>query len=101
LRDAGLFRELRSPCGVDLTSNDYLGLARHPLVIERLAYAARHEGCGSTGSRLLRGHRDVFGAVEQRFAAFKGTDWRSYLAFVLSFMDAAQSTQVDSRPTSL
>src|SRR5262249_54050044 len=52
---------------------DYLGLARHPLVTERLAHAARSEGCGSTGSRLLRGHREVFGAVEQQFAAFKGS----------------------------
>jgi 8-amino-7-oxononanoate synthase len=38
-----------------------------------MAGAAR-EGVGSTGSRLLRGQRDAFAAIEARFAAFKGAD---------------------------
>ncbi|MGE0448976.1 MAG: aminotransferase class I/II-fold pyridoxal phosphate-dependent enzyme [Vicinamibacterales bacterium] len=69
----GLFRSLRPPAGIDLSSNDYLGLARHPRVVGAFAAAAREE-CGSTGSRLLRGERAAFSEVEARFAAFKGAD---------------------------
>jgi 8-amino-7-oxononanoate synthase len=32
------------------------------------------EGCGSTGSRLLRGERECFNAVERRFARFKSVE---------------------------
>ena len=70
---AGLRRTLRVPAGVDLSSNDYLGLASHPVLKERMAEAVRREGCGSTASRLLRGQRESFAAIEDRFAAFKGT----------------------------
>src|SRR5262245_28829835 len=70
---AGLRRVLVPPTGVDFSSNDYLNLARHPLLAERLAAAVAREGCGSTGSRLLRGEREAFQAVERRFAYFKGT----------------------------
>jgi 8-amino-7-oxononanoate synthase len=69
----GLRRELRPPSGVDLCSNDYLGLAAHPRVKERMARAACQEGCGSTGSRLLRGERQAFSALERRFARFQGS----------------------------
>ena len=75
---AGLTRRLHPPAGVDLCSNDYLGLADHPAIKARLAEATRTHGCGSTGSRLLRGHRDNFEAVERRFAAFKGTEAALY-----------------------
>jgi 8-amino-7-oxononanoate synthase len=34
--------------------------------------AVETHGVGSTGSRLLRGERDAFAAIERRFAAFKG-----------------------------
>ena len=80
LRDSNLLRQLRGPDGVDLASNDYLGLAAHPLVLERLADAIRVEGCGSTGSRLLRGDRSCFASIERRFAAFKGTDRSLYFS---------------------
>ena len=75
---AGLTRRLRPPSGIDLSSNDYLGLADHPAIKARLAEAVWTQGCGSTGSRLLRGHRDSFEAVERRFAAFKGTEAALY-----------------------
>ncbi len=75
---AGLTRRLHPPAGIDLCSNDYLGLADHPAIMARLAEATRTHGCGSTGSRLLRGHRDNFEAVERRFAAFKGTEAALY-----------------------
>ncbi|MBI4456098.1 MAG: 8-amino-7-oxononanoate synthase [Acidobacteria bacterium] len=75
---AGLRRYLRPPTGIDLSSNDYLGLSTHPLLKERMAEAVMREGCGSTGSRLLRGERTTFSAVERRFAAFKGTQAALY-----------------------
>jgi len=71
-------RELRPPEGIDLTSNDYLGLAAHPRVKERMAEAVMKEGCGSTGSRLLRGERAGFAAIESRFADFKRTEAALY-----------------------
>jgi 8-amino-7-oxononanoate synthase len=46
-------------------------MSRHPSLVERFVECVRREGCGSTGSRLLRGERDAFGQVERRFAAFK------------------------------
>lgn len=72
LEAAGLMRSLRPPSGIDLSSNDYLGLAAHPLLRQHMADAILRDGCGSTGSRLLRGERDSFSGVERRFAAFKG-----------------------------
>jgi 8-amino-7-oxononanoate synthase len=63
---------LRAPVGIDLSSNDYLGLSTHPLLCGAMAEAVAREGCGSTGSRLLRGERDAFTQLERRFAAFKG-----------------------------
>ncbi len=73
LKARGLLRSLRAPSGIDLSSNDYLNLSKHPLLVERMADAVAREGCGSTGSRLLRGERDCFGDFERRFARFKGT----------------------------
>jgi len=77
---AGLLRVLRPPSGFDLSSNDYLNLSTHPLIVERFARAVTREGCGSTGSRLLRGDRATFAAVERRFAEFKGTERALYFS---------------------
>ena len=49
-------------------------------MVQRFAEAVGREGCGSTGSRLLRGHRDGFTAVERRFAAFKRTERSIYFS---------------------
>jgi 8-amino-7-oxononanoate synthase len=76
----GLLRKRRPPQGIDLSSNDYLGLAAHPLIKERMAAAVCAMGAGSTGSRLLRGERECFTALEHRFAEFKGTDRSLYFA---------------------
>ena len=77
---AGLLRVLRPPAGFDFSSNDYLNLSSHPIIVERLARAVRREGCGSTGSRLLRGDRDIFASVERRFADFKRTERSLYFS---------------------
>ena len=74
LEAAGLRRRLRPPAGIDLSSNDYLCLANHPLLKARMAAAVEREGCGATASRLLRGEREAFATVERRFATFKRTE---------------------------
>ncbi len=80
LNCAGLRREFREPSGIDLSSNDYLGLAASPQLRQRMAAALQREGCGSTGSRLLRGHRDSFACIERRFAEFKHTERSLYFS---------------------
>ncbi|MFF5537468.1 8-amino-7-oxononanoate synthase [Streptomyces cinerochromogenes] len=75
-RRAGLVRTLRprpadSPL-LDLASNDYLGLARHPEVTGGAAEAARTWGGGSTGSRLVTGTTALHTALERALAAFCG-----------------------------
>lgn len=80
LESDGLLRSLRPPAGIDLSSNDYLGLSVHPLLKQCMMEAVMREGCGSTGSRLLRGERESFAAVERAFAAFKGTDRSLYFS---------------------
>ena len=80
LRDAHLLRSLRPPGGFDLSSNDYLGLSTHPLLKDRLIESVRREGVGSTGSRLLRGHRDSFAACERAFAYLKRTGGSLYFS---------------------
>ena len=76
----GLRRSLRPPQGIDLSSNDYLGLSQHPAIRERMAQAVLREGVGSTGSRLLRGERAAFRECEERFARFKGAERALYFS---------------------
>jgi len=75
-----LRRALRAPSGIDLSSNDYLGLADHPLVKQQMIVAIEQDGCGSTGSRLLRGQRDAFASIERTFAAFRHADRALYFS---------------------
>jgi 8-amino-7-oxononanoate synthase len=69
---------MRRPClvqGVNLCSNDYLGLAADPRL--RAALIEGIDECqrtGSTGSRLLSGHHASWDRLEQEFAAFAGTE---------------------------
>ena len=74
LRAAGLLRDLRLPSGIDLVSNDYLGLSEHPYLLERMRTAIGELPAGSGGSRLLRGHHEAFDRVEERLAEFCGTE---------------------------
>ncbi|MET7385827.1 8-amino-7-oxononanoate synthase [Streptomyces sp. NPDC005529] len=75
-RAAGLVRTLRprpadSPL-LDLASNDYLGLARHPRVTAAAAEAARTWGGGATGSRLVTGTTELHTELERELADFCG-----------------------------
>ena len=59
---------------LDLSSNDYLGLSRHPEVIASGKACADTYGAGSTGSRLLSGNLPCFEALEKQVAQFKNSD---------------------------
>lgn len=74
LREGGLLRQMRPPQGLDLVSNDYLGLAAHPHLTDAMARAFLELPAGSGGSRLLRGHHLFFERLEARLAAFSGTE---------------------------
>ncbi|MFI9822777.1 8-amino-7-oxononanoate synthase [Streptomyces sp. NPDC052013] len=75
-RRAGLVRTLRPRAAgaplLDLASNDYLGLARHPEVVEGAARAARTWGGGATGSRLVTGTTELHAELERELAGFCG-----------------------------
>jgi 8-amino-7-oxononanoate synthase len=58
---------------INFCSNDYLGLAQHPDVIAAAREAAAKYGAGSGASRLVTGGHPLLFELEQRLAAFKGT----------------------------
>ena len=74
LEEKGRLRALKLPNGVDLTSNDYLGMAVHP-ALKTAAIKALENGMdiGAAGSRLLRGHTqehaDLEGFASKHFSA--------------------------------
>jgi 8-amino-7-oxononanoate synthase len=51
-------------------SNDYLGLAAHPRVVEALRDGARLYGAGSGASHLISGHSAAHAQLEERLAGF-------------------------------
>ena len=82
LRDLAQFRTLEildGTSGLNLSSNDYLGLSTDPRLkqatIEAVARAGR---VGSTGSRLLSGNSREWEEIEAEFAAFAGTEASVY-----------------------
>jgi len=87
LRLEGLFRQMRLVEGAQgsrvilegretvlLCSNNYLGLASHPLLKEAAVRAIEQYGTGSGASRLVSGNMELHEALEIRIAAFKGTE---------------------------
>lgn len=56
---------------VNFSSNDYLGLSRHPFVIQRASEALATWGAGSGASRLLSGNLAIHEELEKRLALFK------------------------------
>lgn len=59
---------------IDLSSNDYLGLAGHPEMIEAAKKALDKFGTGSGASRLLTGDLDIHHQLEREVARFKGKE---------------------------
>jgi len=73
-RSAGLERRLESPHGVDFTSNDYLGLRRHPRLVAAARKALETWGVGAGAARLLRGNLPPHEAAEAACAEWLGTE---------------------------
>ncbi|MET0053087.1 MAG: 8-amino-7-oxononanoate synthase, partial [Candidatus Thiodiazotropha sp.] len=84
-RAAGLYRVRRvtsSPQQAEMTldgrpmlsfcSNDYLGLANHPEVIQAATEAMRDYGLGSGAAHLINGHSHHHHALEEELAEFTG-----------------------------
>jgi 7-keto-8-aminopelargonate synthetase-like enzyme len=54
-------------------SNDYLGLAADPRVVEAIGQGAARWGAGAAASRLVAGNTSAHGELERRLADFMGT----------------------------
>ncbi|MGH1396994.1 MAG: 8-amino-7-oxononanoate synthase [Trichormus sp.] len=59
---------------INFASNDYLGLAGDERLIEAAVAATQEFGTGSTGSRLLSGHRELHRELETAIANLKQTE---------------------------
>ncbi len=83
-RAAGTYqhlRQLESPCEpvskfdgrevINLASNNYLGLANHPLLVNAECEAARLYGAGSGAVRTISGTMSIHMELERRIAEFK------------------------------
>lgn len=84
---------------LNFSSNDYLGLSRHPLLVERSReWTARH-GAGAQASRLVTGNLDLHEQVEAKLARLKGTEaalllasgWQANAAVLPALLRAAAS----------
>ena len=56
-----------------LCSNNYLGIANHPALVEKMVAATKRYGTGSGASRLISGTMPAHAELEERIAIFKGT----------------------------
>jgi glycine C-acetyltransferase len=85
LKDDGLYNRIRtlsSPQGawlvvdgkrvLNFCSNNYLGLANHPRIVEAAQEAVREYGVGPAAVRSIAGTMDLHLELERRLAAFKG-----------------------------
>ena len=74
-------RVTESPCDTEVIvdqrklhtfcSNDYLGLANHPELIQALAEGANLYGVGSGASHLISGHNIAHDLLEKKLASFQ------------------------------
>ncbi len=87
LKEKGLYRSLRVIHGeqgpwvelegkrvLNLSSNNYLGMASHPRLKKASAHAVHDYGCGSGASRLICGTLELHEALEKRLATFMNTE---------------------------
>ena len=69
-----LTADTAAPPLLDLASNDYLGLSRHPAVQVAAAAELERSGVGSGASRLVSGSRPVHQQLEERLARWLGRE---------------------------
>ena len=87
IKQQNLYRSRRvvsSPQGVNIkiegrqlinfSSNDYLGLANHPQLIQSFKKAADNSGVGSGSAHLICGHSHSHHALEEELAEFTGRE---------------------------
>ena len=87
---------------IDASSNDYLGLAHHPLLIERAREWTSRLGTGAGASRLVTGTLEAHRAIEAKVAAFKGkaaallfaSGWQANAAVLAALLKAAPDTRL-------
>src|SRR5205807_2148603 len=81
LKSQSLLRELSLVSGINLCSNDYLGLSDDPQLRQAALQAmAQCSRLGATGSRLLSGHDAAWDELEAIFACFAGTETALYFS---------------------
>src|SRR5215216_6985619 len=87
IRSAGLFKTERiisSPQGAEIIvngktvlnfcANNYLGLSSHPRVIDAAKKSVDYRGYGMSSVRFICGTQDIHKELENRIAAFLGTE---------------------------
>jgi len=77
---------------INFSGNDYLGLSKHPQVIERAQQYAEEFGAGATASRLINGTYSIHEDLEKKIADTFG--WESALLFNSGFQ--ANSTIIST-----
>ena len=77
---------------INFSSNDYLGLAAHPALIEAALMESHRSGFGSGASRLVSGTLRAHADLEESLAEFKGTP--AALVFSSGFAAAAGTLPV-------
>ncbi len=86
-----------------LGSNNYLGLTRHPRVVQAAKDALSEHGTSLTGSRLLNGTTHLHEKLESRIAEFLGTEaavvfttgYQTNLGVISSLVDSRSVAIVD------
>jgi 8-amino-7-oxononanoate synthase len=71
---SGAIVQLEGREAINFASNDYLGLAGDERLIQAAVAATKEFGTGSTGSRLLSGHRELHRQLEKAIAFLKQTE---------------------------
>lgn len=114
--NTGLYRRrlmLEGPQTTDVTvagerylafcSNDYLGLANHPALVEAVREGAQQYGVGSGASHLISGHTSAHHALEEALAQFVGlpqallfsTGYMANIAVVTTLVGRGDAVFVD------